>query len=710
MITRITKDNADLYSALFARAVEALQTHDEEGKLTSESGLDAVIKTEYIYKQIDNVTKEDFLYKDFYLKISDEQYDPVDIDDYNESKTYYERIPSGESITTLDEYFLYIDNLKKINSNFTVLPVDGKDGEEYFKIDANARSITIPDNFQKHGVSVQGDEIAEVLYFKINRYFDAEDLKEKNVFIQWKAPAGKDGVRLEGVSHPWVYDATIEPGYIIFGWPLSSVLTKNPGQIDFAVRFYSYNKDKEKGKKIEYSLSTLTSKIVVKETLNFDIEAIMDDQSNLIIDDASILLNNRIVNSSAIDGSTPDPLSPESLILKNKFENIKASEESQDKSYYNVYLTDPATGENFEDAYYYVQGVSSDGGAISYSWSKRNESGNVDSSYTEFEDFYTPTDDAEMQGNKIYYIKETVEEGKEVYKVWTGTDNNDFISDKKNLYERLSRGKLNLLKAGEEGAIYRPRINNRLNRKYAYLYPPAVRISGPSMSPIIGEFATNGIILKDEEGNITPYELTIPTITGDTHAYTTHTLLKKGFKENDYINAEKVDKTESELAYIITEPGYYSFGATSQLNGREVTDNPEERGKVRVTYPAGELIPDGINYDTVERVNTDSKIEVLYNRNEAEKDIFVEEDSITYQWYLYNGEVEEFDSKNVDQIKQVSTLLEGETQSSYSVWELNGVKDLDVTGVQTFYFFCVYTNTFNNDKFEGASELFTVKA
>lgn len=57
--------------------------------------------------------------------------------------------------------------------------------EEYFEVDANTRTISIPANFAKNGLSVQGDQVAETLFFKIDRYFDHEDFgnTDKNLII-----------------------------------------------------------------------------------------------------------------------------------------------------------------------------------------------------------------------------------------------------------------------------------------------------------------------------------------------------------------------------------------------------------------------------------------------------------------------------------------------------------------------------------------------
>ena len=88
--------------------------------------------------------------------------------------------------------------------------------EETFDIDANSRTITVPPSF-KHGVGVKGDQVAEIIYFKIDRYFDATDLNTQNIYIEWENAKGE-----QGLSKEYVRDITTDPDHIIFGWPLAS--------------------------------------------------------------------------------------------------------------------------------------------------------------------------------------------------------------------------------------------------------------------------------------------------------------------------------------------------------------------------------------------------------------------------------------------------------------------------------------------------------
>jgi hypothetical protein len=68
------------------------------------------------------------------------------------------------------------------------------------------------------------------------------------------------------------------PDKIIFGWPISKILTKGvSGFLEFSVRFYTLN-----GTETEYSLNTIPAKLNIKSTLDFskeDEEVITDNAS-----------------------------------------------------------------------------------------------------------------------------------------------------------------------------------------------------------------------------------------------------------------------------------------------------------------------------------------------------------------------------------------------------------------------------------------------
>ena len=89
-------------------------------------------------------------------------------------------------IDSLEQYFYYLPYLIQLNQDgdqyyatsgrrYAILPLD----EEHFEIDANSRAITVPASFRKNGIAVKGDQVAEIVYFRIARYFDFMDLNNK---------------------------------------------------------------------------------------------------------------------------------------------------------------------------------------------------------------------------------------------------------------------------------------------------------------------------------------------------------------------------------------------------------------------------------------------------------------------------------------------------------------------------------------------------
>lgn len=206
-------------------------------------------------------------------------------------------------ISTLNEYFVNLDTLVSNDTIFQPqyvrLPID----EDFFEINANTREIKIPSSF-KSGVGVQGDQAAETIFFIIDRYFDTMDLNNQNIYIEWKSPTRS------GFSKDFARDIVSYPNKIIFGWVLQQEIMEAPGQIEFAVRFYTTEQDPEsKDMVIKYSLSTKSQKVSVNKTLNFSlIDGLVD------VFDAEDLVLSRITASKE-DVGPNSPQMPE--ILRN---------------------------------------------------------------------------------------------------------------------------------------------------------------------------------------------------------------------------------------------------------------------------------------------------------------------------------------------------------------------------------------------------------
>lgn len=177
---------------------------------------------------------------------------------------------------SLDNYFAHMGDLFEINPKYLMLPLD-ETSEALFKIDANTRKVTIPKPFDSCS-GIQTDNMCEIIVFTIDRYFDYQDLSDLNICIQWIRPGGTPDD--EGISHIRMIDLETYPGQLRFGWPLTSEITKYPGKVKFAVRFYR----KDKQGKYQYILNTEEALLPIKGGLDIVNPAIEEDSVDLFGD------------------------------------------------------------------------------------------------------------------------------------------------------------------------------------------------------------------------------------------------------------------------------------------------------------------------------------------------------------------------------------------------------------------------------------------
>ena len=156
--------------------------------------------------------------------------------------------------------------VKKADSGYSI---GGCGIEPYFEIDANSRTIAVPADFQKNGIAVVGDDSAEILVFKIDRYFDATDLYDnKEFYIQWETPSGRYyNKAYERVSDNFVA-CPYNGDYIIFGWPVHEELTGAAGNISLSVHILEYN-DQNRENPI-FSFNTQPVKLKVNQGSHID--------------------------------------------------------------------------------------------------------------------------------------------------------------------------------------------------------------------------------------------------------------------------------------------------------------------------------------------------------------------------------------------------------------------------------------------------------
>lgn len=302
-----------------------------------------------------------------------------------------------------------------------MLPLD----EEPFVIDANSRIITVPNQF-KNGVGVTGDHLAEIIYFAIDRYYDNTDLMTMQKRIEYSNAKGDKRAVNDFIPNVGYFADKRYPGKILFGWALSNLATEDSGKIEFAVRFYSMSEDV-----LDFSFSTLPTKIIVNKTLNFDINT----PSEPPYSDA---IRKRFINAG---GSEINNLWPEKPVWFKDFV----------KERYDINET------------VNIEAGSKDSGLISYEWYKDDvkiEEG-IQNVYLNIE----PTE--KIKGKKYFHTNKATKE----IEPYFGTIPND----NEELFEKVSQYTLS------NYGTYKVVAVNTLNNRIAKIMDTAVVLPRPAI-------------------------------------------------------------------------------------------------------------------------------------------------------------------------------------------------------------------------------------
>lgn len=188
------------------------------------------------------------------------------------------------TVENLEQFFGSIQEIAALDSKYLRLPLD----EPMFEIDANSRKINVDATpFKANGLSVQGDHLAETVFFKIDRYYDTMDLMNTDIYVNWKmgAASGRDECSIKSDS--------IIPGYIVFAWPIHDKITAKGGSLQFSVQL-----NIEREGKNAYALNTLTANLNIKEGLVLVNPEIIDMENNI----KSILINSSFGDGTAAVG------------------------------------------------------------------------------------------------------------------------------------------------------------------------------------------------------------------------------------------------------------------------------------------------------------------------------------------------------------------------------------------------------------------------
>lgn len=286
-------------------------------------------------------------------------------------------------ISSLNEYFAALHLLvqRPDGLKYTILPLD----EEPFPINANTRKIDVPAEF-KYGVGVQGDQLAETIYFKIDRYFDAVDLNTQNIFIEWEDAQG-----VPGFSREYVRDIESEPNYLIFGWALAKDITQHPGKVRFSIRFYTFDERSEENKLI-YSFSTQPCEIIINQTLDFDVENA--NQFNVLDEEVIDIIKQRFEQCRTEEDNVEEPVDPP-IVFTNQF-TIKGGDDCD--------INDPSDYDD-DNTQYTLRMQAVGNGIVDFFAERMNTSGNFVAWDTVVKEDYIQTLDESRVPNKVYYIE-----------------------------------------------------------------------------------------------------------------------------------------------------------------------------------------------------------------------------------------------------------------------------------------------------------------
>ena len=186
-------------------------------------------------------------------------------------------------IDTLEAYYAHIEEIaRNFGGKFLRMPVD----EDFLLINNNTREISVSKtSFAKNGIAVEADHLAEIVYFKADRYFDRMDLSQNKMHIEirWSLLNTKRQVVKYGASQALFIDAESFPGEIVFGWAITRDMCSEAGSLSFSVCFYiGENKAAEEVGLRDYSLNTQIASLPVKAGIGItNVKEQVDSQNDI---------------------------------------------------------------------------------------------------------------------------------------------------------------------------------------------------------------------------------------------------------------------------------------------------------------------------------------------------------------------------------------------------------------------------------------------
>lgn len=610
MITKVTNETRPLYNALFEEADKVLNNTEDDDKI---AGLD-----DYFSRITDIVTN------------------------------------AGAGLEQKPRLMNYEKR------RFLALPFS----EGYFEVDANTRIIKIPDSFAKNGLSVQGDQIAETLYFKIDRYFDHQDFGNMDdndliIGVQWKNTVGD-----EHFSKADFIDIYSHPGYVVFNWDINNEITRNAGPISFSVRIYKIDPDTQS---VIYSFSTLTATSFISNALDYDVNSLAEgtDMNDLVI--------RRLTNSPAPNAGG-EALPP---FIVERFPDVLD--------------LNPVTGQR----QLAVQATSQDGGRLSYVWMYRPLGGATDGTFTGASNpkNYMITSDETFQEGNDYYVP-TTGNGTSAYRLLivnneydVGENIADWIESKDDInqvYELFATA------IAERTGLYTVEVKNRQGGATNSVMVGPCTIPGPSTFIVTSDSSIEGNFLSSGR------KLLVLTTTSNA-PYETPDTFKTEWKDITDPENPVVVATNSASYIVGGDDGIpsgqralydHTFQSTTVAcrNGDESAVPVVKTFRVTADPRDSQYAPQLVLTDENVTVSspTDTKTVTVNIVNDSE----INSDNYTYQWYKDLGNTGINTEENDD------IALPGEIYPSIILGETN--PNITATGIGNWYY-CKVTNHLNGE-------------
>ena len=563
---------------------------------------------------------------------------------------------------SLDAYFAHMGDLLGTNKPmYMLLPLD----EAPFTINANTRTVTIPNEFAKCG-AVKGDNYCEIATFTIDRYFDYKDLAEAQIAVQW-VNANKE----EGISHIQLIDLESIEGKIRFGWPLTEDITRYPGQVQFAIRFYV--PDPEDSKKFTYLLNTLTNTLLVRDGLN-------------VVDPMHIRENDydffkKFVGNSQNPAYTM-PVSPFFTSIGGGFDLPKFGAIDMDTD--EMELT--------------AQAVAKDGGTISYQW------------------YYVPagtTTKIPLSSNTTYTIDnnkpvkvDPIPAEKGLDKYWVNTGSEEATSwelytgewppvEGTELYEFISSLKVNKTEDDVVGEYWVDAINTIGKNSTNPSSSTHCIVPAPNKIEYVKNLGAHAFAVNDGKGN-TQVELAIELKHDNNNPDITYTWYKSTTSATE--GYAKIDGAESK-SYVAKDAGWYRVEPLSQLN-RKVEENESNVCKVTKMPEAPVIqklyykLASATDYTELEKDQDMLPVfrfgDIVHLKIETDLDdaSLLLTEGLTYQWYVQ--EVDQAARALSEKDMGVNTILDVDQNLNSKEIRVRCISD-----GAPYNYFCMITNTIN---------------